>query len=104
MQVSPSVWAIRPIHWPCGDDRVYVFSNKVMMNFQTSTTSANERTYFITEQENNKLRNYFERTSVQMVEFYFFVFHRLLTYISRCNSSNFQNSPGICEFSADVKG
>ena len=74
MQVSQSAWAIRPIHWPCGDDRGYISWNKVMMNFQTSTKSANERTYFITEQENNKIRNYFERTSVQIVEFIFLFF------------------------------
>ena len=50
--------------WPCGDDRRYVPLNKVIMKIQTPTTLANERTYFITEEEKNKTQNYFERTSV----------------------------------------
>ena len=41
------------------------------MKIQTPTTLANERTYFITEEEKNKTQNYFGRTSVQLVEFYF---------------------------------
>ena len=37
-------------HWPRGDDRGYVPLNKVIMKTQTPLTSANGRTYFITEQ------------------------------------------------------
>ena len=51
-------------HWPRGDDRGYVPSNRVIMKIQTPTMSENRRTYFITEEEKNKTQNYFERTSV----------------------------------------
>ena len=49
-------------HWPCGDDRRYVPLNKVIMKIQTSTTSANGKTDFITEEK--KKQNYFGNTSV----------------------------------------
>ena len=45
------------IHWPCGDNRLYVPLNKVIMKIQTPTTSANGKTYFITEEEKNKTQN-----------------------------------------------
>ena len=51
-------------HWPRGDDRGYVPSNRVIMKIQTPTMSENRRTYFITEEEKNKTQNYFETTSV----------------------------------------
>ena len=71
MQVSPSTWAIR---------RGYILLNKVIMKIQTTTKSASGRKYFITEEEKNKNQNFFDRVSVYMVKFYFFVFDRLLTY------------------------
>ena len=56
------------------------------MKTQAPTTSANRGTYFIIEEKKKKNKNYFERTSVKMVEihfilFYFFFFDKLLTYM-----------------------
>ena len=38
--------------------------NKVIKKIQTPTTSGNWKTYVITEEEKNKIQNYFERKSV----------------------------------------
>ena len=67
--------------WSHGHDRGYIPLNKVIMKIQTTIKSASGRKYFITKEEKNKNQNYFDRTSVYMVKFYFFVFDRLLTYI-----------------------
>ena len=48
-------------HWSRGEDIEITYP---YMKIQTPTTSANGRTYFITEGEKNKTQNYFERTSV----------------------------------------
>ena len=79
------------------------------MKIQAPTTSANGGTYFIAEEKKNKTKNYFERTSVQIVEFYFLFFDKLLTYVDfevyfSMKLIKLQNSPRICEFSSDDKG
>ena len=51
-------------HWPRVNDRWIVPLNKVIIKIQTPDTSANGRTYFISEEEKNKTQKYFERTSV----------------------------------------